>query len=73
LFEAGEEGARGKDLDPGGGELDGEGETVEAAADVGDDGGNVGGQAEGGVGGLGALDEEGDGTGAGDLVEGGPV
>jgi hypothetical protein len=58
----------GEEANLGGGELDGEGDAVEAPGDLGDGGGVVGGDGEGWVDGLSAVEEEADGLELGELV-----
>ena len=64
LFEAGEHRPWGEEAHPGGGELDGEGQSVEAAADLGDSVDIVGGRGEPGPDSPGPLQKEGHGGGA---------
>ncbi len=66
--ETGSEGLGREDLDTGGGELNGEGETVEAGADLGDGGGVGLGQGEGWIGRADAGEEEGNRRGRGQFV-----
>ena len=72
MIEPGEQGPRGKRADPGGGQLDREGQTVEAVADLGDIDGIVFGQDERRIGRRGPIEKEGHRRGGGDLVEPAP-